>query len=72
MKTPLERIRNGAIVLVGVFLVAVCGFRFFGGYDWIGSIWMVVVTISTVGHSEQSTQSPGMQMFTVAVILLGT
>ena len=32
---------------------------------------MVVVTISTVGYSEQSTLSPLLQLFTVAVILLG-
>jgi voltage-gated potassium channel len=71
MKTPLQRIRNGAIVLGVVLVTATCGFRFFGGYDWIGAIWMVIVTISTVGHGEQSMQSPAMQIFTVFVIVLG-
>ncbi len=71
MKTPLYRIRNGAIVLGVVLIVATCGFRFLGGYDWIGAIWMVVITISTVGHGEQSTQTPAMQLFTVLVIVVG-
>jgi voltage-gated potassium channel len=71
MKTPLHRIRNGAFVLGFVFVIATCVFRFFGGYDWIGAVWMVVVTISTVGHGEHSTQSQAMQGFTVLVILLG-
>ncbi len=71
MRTPLYRIRNGAIVLGVVLVLATCGFRFLGGYDWIGAVWMVVITISTVGHGEHSTQTPGMQIFTVIVILLG-
>ncbi len=71
MKSPLQRIRIGAIVLACVFFVAVLGYRFLAGYDWIGAIWMVVITISTVGHSETSGFSPGIQIFTVFVILFG-
>ncbi|MCG8650383.1 MAG: NAD-binding protein, partial [Pirellulales bacterium] len=70
-KTSLSRVRNGAIVLIAVFVVAVLGFRFWGDYDWIGAIWMVVITISTVGYGEQSSASPAMQLFTVSVILVG-
>ncbi len=71
MTSPWQRIRLGAIVLMSVFVVAVCGYRFLGDYDWIGAIWMVVITISTVGHSEESTFGPGLQVFTILVILLG-
>lgn len=71
MKTPLQRIYQGAIVLVLVFLVAVVGYHSLGGYDWISAIWMVVITISTVGYGEQSSLTPGLKLFTVSVILLG-
>ena len=71
MKSPLQRIRNGAFVLGLVFVTATCGFRFFGDYGWIEAVWMVVVTISTVGHGEHSSQTSAMQGFTVLVILLG-
>lgn len=71
MKSPLQRIRIGAIVLACVVVAAVFGYRFIAGYDWIGAIWMVVITISTVGHSETSGLSPGIQIFTVFVILFG-
>ena len=71
MKSPLQRVKEGAIFLSSVFLVAVCGYRFLGGYDWVDAIWMVVVTISTVGYAEQSTLPPRLQIFTVFVILLG-
>ena len=70
-RTPLQRIRLGAFLLLGVFTLALCGYRFFGGYDWVESLWMVVVTISTVGYSEGSTLGTGMQLFSVGVIVLG-
>jgi voltage-gated potassium channel len=68
---PWRRIQVGAIILAGVFSIAVIGYRSFGGYDWMGAIWMVVVTISTTGHAEKSEFGSGMQFFTVLVILFG-
>ncbi len=61
----------GAISLLVVFVLSVVGFRFIAGYDWLESVWMVVITISTVGFSEGSQSTPAVQAFTVAVILLG-
>lgn len=71
MISAWRRIRIGAFILIGVFVSAVLGYRFAAGYDWVDAIWMVVITISTVGHAEESTFTPGMQIFTVAVILFG-
>ena len=70
-RTPLQRIKQGAVFLTVVFVVAVCGYHFLGDYDWDEAIWMVVVTISTVGYAEHSTLQPLLQVFTVFVILLG-
>lgn len=70
MKTPLQRIRRGAVFLAAVVLVAVLGYRLVG-FDWIESVWIVVVTLSSVGLSESSQQPPGMQVFTIVVILVG-
>lgn len=47
MKTPLKRIRNGAFTLGGILAIAVVGYRLLG-YEWVESLWMVVVTISRV------------------------
>ncbi len=69
-RSPLTRIRAGALVLVAVFLVSSLGFRWFG-YDWIDSIWMTAITISTVGYAESSGSPPAQQLFTVAVIVVG-
>ncbi|MCP4890836.1 MAG: potassium channel protein [Planctomycetaceae bacterium] len=71
MRTPLMRIRLGGLVLALVFTVAVLGYRFLGGYDWLSAVYMVVITVSTVGYGETSDLSPQVQALTVAVILVG-
>ncbi len=71
MHPPLRRIRLGAMVLASIFVFAVLGYHFLGGYDWIHAIWMVVVTISSVGYGEHSELPSQMQLFSVVVIVLG-
>ncbi len=71
VRTPFQRLRIGGIVLAIVFVVSACGFRYLGEYDWISAIWMVVVTISTVGYAEQSSVSSTLQILEVLVILFG-
>ena len=70
MKTSLERIRLGAIVFAAILVVAVIGYRI-AGRDWVDAFFMVVITISSVGYAEESSLSPKIQLFTVAVILFG-
>jgi voltage-gated potassium channel len=70
-RTPLERIRNGFISLAIVFSVAVFGYHFLGNYSWLESVWLVVITISTVGFGEQSSLSDALQVLTIGVILFG-
>ncbi|QDS95501.1 Voltage-gated potassium channel Kch [Roseimaritima multifibrata] len=59
------------MVLASIFVISVCGYRYFGSMSWVDSIWMVVITISTVGFAEQSSFSDSQQLFTVGVILAG-
>ncbi|QDU96303.1 potassium channel family protein [Lignipirellula cremea] len=67
---PLQRIRTGAIFFAVVLTTAIIGYRLFG-YDWVESVWMVAVTISSVGYGERSQNSHAFQIFTVAVIVFG-
>ena len=57
------------LALVGAF--SVLGYRYIGGYGWLEAVWMVVITVSTVGYSEHSEQTPATQLLSIAVILLG-
>ena len=57
IQTPLERIRAGAGILAAVLSIAVIGYRYIvKDYDWIDAIWMMVITISSVGYGEATDQ----------------
>ncbi len=71
MKSPLTKIRLGALILVGVFVTAVVGYHLLEGYSWIDALWMVVITISSVGYGEKSALSDGTKLFTITVIVFG-
>lgn len=71
MNSPIDRLRLGGIVLGTVLVASVLGYHFLGGYPWIESVWMVVITIASVGYGERSTLPWHMQVFTVLVVLLG-
>jgi len=71
MNTPLKRIRLGALVLASVFVLAVLGYRFLASYDWMQAVWMVVVTISSVGYGERSQLPSHVQALSVFVIVFG-
>lgn len=72
MTSSIARLRTGLTALVTIVVLAVIGFRFLGGYGWLESFWMVVVTISTVGYSERSDATATTQVLCIAVILLGS
>jgi len=72
MKTPLRRIQLGAFVLLAIFIVAVAVYHWRGDYSWLDAVWMVVITISSVGYGERSTlNDPGLQVFTILLIVFG-
>lgn len=67
----LRRLRRGLIFLGCFFVVAVLGYHFITGKGWLDSIYFFVITVSTVGYGETSTASPAMQLWTIAVIVIG-
>ncbi|MCC9599243.1 potassium channel protein [Stieleria sp. JC731] len=70
--SPFTKIRRGATALAAVVLFALLGFRYLANYEWIEALWMVVITISTVGYGEHSDHDVPAQILSMAVILLGT
>ena len=67
---PLKRMRLGLVILVIIFVVAVCGYRI-SGRSLLDSVYMVVVTLSSVGYGETSSLSPPLQVFTILLIVFG-
>ncbi len=70
MSSSLKRVRRGAIVLGALFAVAVVGYRL-AGREWLDAVYMVVITISTVGYGEATSLSTGQQLLTIGVIIFG-
>ena len=73
MKSPLDRIRTGALILGAVFVFSVVGFKWLGNETdtWLDAIWLFVITVSTVGYAESSASSDAIQVFQIVVIILG-
>lgn len=61
--------------MVMIFIIAVVGYRYLGdethSYSWLDSIFMVVITIATVGFGEDSSLSPQLKILTIFVIVFG-
>jgi len=72
MNPPLTRLRFGVVILGIIFVVAVIGYWMLGE-DWtlLESIYMVVITLSTVGYKEVHDLTPELQAFTILVVVFG-
>jgi voltage-gated potassium channel len=71
MKTPLQRVRSGATFLGGLSFVAVCGYTYLSGKSWLDSVYWFVITVSSVGYTEESQITPSLQIFSIGVIAAG-
>jgi voltage-gated potassium channel len=74
MMSSRKRIFLSVLIFFLVFISGVIGFRFFGGEDWslLDSLYMTVITISTVGYEEviDISANPGARIFVVLFIIL--
>jgi len=73
-----KRLRLSLLLFLSVFLLGVIGFKLLGGKEWsiLESIYMTVITISTVGYGEvvDLSHNPAARVFGVIyiIICLGT
>ncbi|REJ65886.1 MAG: potassium channel protein [Planctomycetota bacterium] len=72
MRTPLERIRLGAFLLAMVLVGSVIGYHFLDpDTHWLDDLYMVVITVSSVGFTERPDTTWQFQLFTIGVIVFG-
>lgn len=70
MRTPLQRIRIGGVLLAMIVAVAIVGFALLG-YSWIDAMWIVAITISGVGYGETSNATIQVKLLMISVIVFG-
>jgi len=70
MKTPLQRIRIGAVLAAIILLAATLGYRW-AGWSWLDSIYMVVTTVTTVGYGEIGPMTPSLRLMNLFLIVFG-
>jgi voltage-gated potassium channel len=70
----MRAFRNLKLILaaLGLFaILATIGFRLIEGWTWLDSIYMVVMTITTIGYKEVHELSHTGQIFNIAVMIIG-
>jgi voltage-gated potassium channel len=66
-----QRMRLGAAVLLAIIVLATLAFMVIGGRDFIDSLYMVMITVGTVGYTEQSQLSNSEKILIILLIILG-
>lgn len=70
----MKSLRNAELLLAALlvfFVVAVSGFHYIEGWSWFDSLYMVVMTLTTVGYREVHPLSLPGQRFNIFVMLSG-
>lgn len=65
------RFRLPGALLLGTILVGVVGYRFLEGWTWLEAVWMVGITLTTIGFGEVHPLSPAGRVFTLLLIVGG-
>ena len=54
-----------------LFFLGAIGYRFTEGWDWADCLWMVLITVSTIGFGEVQPLSPEGRIVTLLIIVAG-
>ncbi len=71
MKERRKNLIKASLILVGIVIVGVAGYMIIEGEDFLDSLYMVLITISTIGYGEVFPLSTGGEIFTLFLVLAG-
>ena len=69
--TSTAKILRGAFILAVILLVGTAGYMIIEKWSFFDSLYMTVITITTVGFHEVRKVSNGGRLFTIVIIFLG-
>ena len=64
-------IRWSLVALAGVILAGTVGYVLIEGWPWLDALWMVVITLTTIGFGEVHPLTPSGRVFSLGLILGG-
>jgi voltage-gated potassium channel len=67
----IRRLRFALILLAAVFVAGISGYMIIEGWDLLDSLYMTVITITSVGYMEVNPLSPLGRLFTILLIVFG-
>jgi len=68
---PLRRLIVPGLLLLIIVVIGIAGYTKLEGWSWIDSLYMVTITLSTVGFREVHDLSPYGRLFTIGIIVTG-
>ena len=66
-----ERLRWSFAWFGAILLGGATGYRLIEGWGWLDSMWMVVITLTTIGYGEVHSLSDLGRLFTMGLVLFG-
>jgi len=67
----LRRLRFSIFGLLTLLVIGTVGYSHIEDWFWVDSLWMVIITITTIGFSEVRPLSPEGRVFTMGLIGIG-
>jgi voltage-gated potassium channel len=67
----IQRVIWGVVCSLGVVLMGTLGYRWLEDYTWLESIYMTIITVTTVGFGEVRPLSSAGRVFTMVLMLSG-
>jgi voltage-gated potassium channel len=71
MSGHTARVFRGLVIVLCVCAVFVLAYRYIAGFDWLDAVWIVVVSISSVGYGERSQESSLVKILNILTITIG-
>jgi len=67
----MDRLRVAVLFIMAMVITGVIGYHVLEGYTWLESLYMTVITLSTVGFQEVRPLSATGRIFTIALLVGG-